>query len=310
MSSVLNTNVPALLAQRNLSIHTGNVERSMERLSSGYRINRAADDAAGLSISQNLRSQIRRMQQAVRNTQDGISILQVAEGAISTIGDNLQRIRELTVQAANDNNSPESRDAIETEIQALLNDIDRIAQSTEFNNQPILDGTLQLAGGPATIPIQIGPNSTFQTNVMDLRPALQSVLSGDPVVTGALGQAAGSGLGIVGGAGNEFGSIAAIDFVDNDAAQGFLSDIDAAIDRAVAIRSSMGSFQNQLESVIFNLNSSIENLSASDSRIRDLDIARETADLAKHQVLQNASVGVLGQANKLPQMILGLLEAR
>lgn len=323
MALVLNTNVMSLIAQRKLSISTSQVERSMEKLASGSRINRAADDAAGLTISQNLRSQITRMKQALRNTQDGISILQVAEGATSTIINNLQRVRELTIQAANDTNSPQSRNAAEEEIKALLQDIDRIAAGTEFNNTPLLDGSVTYA------PIQIGPNSDYQTNVINLGPLepdgvtiianapLRSMYTGDPANPAPPpGYPQGLGLFDGGLGGTTFADIGSVDFSavpplgSNDIAQGFLSDVDAALDYTLQARAAMGSIQNQLETVIENLQSSIENFSASDSRIRDLDIASEAATLTQYQVLQNAAVGVLSQANRLPQMILGLLDAR
>lgn len=311
MSLVLNTNVPAILANRRLGISNAQVNRSMERLSSGNRINRAADDAAGLNLSQNLTSQVTRLKQALRNTQDGISIVQVAEGAMSTMVEHLQRIRELTVQAANDTYDDASRDAVENEIKSRLTDMDRIALSTDFNGNTLLNGFYDGVSDFAYI--QIGANSTFQTNVMDLTPAFSgSVLSGDPANAPGLKPTAVTGIQIVGGAAR-FADIASIDFsgpTANTDAQSFLDDVDSALTALTAKRSAMGAFQNQMEAVMENLNSSIENLSASNSRIKDVDIAEESALLTQYQVLQNASVSVLSQANRLPQMILGLLDAR
>lgn len=295
MPLVNNTNVSSLLAQRTLGDHTRQVERSMERLSSGLRINRSADDAAGLAISENMEGQQLRMKQALRNAQDGVSLLQVAEGAITTIGDILQRVRELTVQAANDTNSTQSRDAIEQEVKALLSDADRIAEATEFNGMPLLNNA---AGFYA--PIQIGPNSTAQTNVMDVGAALLNVHSGDPNYPGP-------GLGIFGG-GTTFADIASIDFTSNAISQSFLGDIDQAIDKVISQRATMGSFQNQLESITNNLEIGIENFGAAVSRIRDLDVASESSVLVQNQILQQAAVSILAQSNNLPQMILGLLK--
>lgn len=304
MSLVINTNISAIQAQRRLNYSTSQVEGAMERLASGSRINRAADDAAGLNISQNLTSQIKRQQQALRNTQDGVSIVQTAEGAISTIVDHLQRIRELTIQAANDTYSTAARDAVEAEMRSRFSDIDRISLSTEFNGIQLLDGNIQLPTTPSAY-IQIGPNTSLQTNVMDLTPSLGSLSTGDvnniPPV--------GVGLDIF-GATKTFTDIASIDFASHTDATDFLSDIDNAITIATSRRAGLGSFQNQLESVTENLNSSIENLSASNSRIKDVDVAGETAVLTQYQVLQNAAVSVMAQSNRLPQLVLGLLEAR
>ncbi len=294
---VLNTNVPSIVAYNNLTSHSNQVNRSMEHLASGYRINRAADDAAGLNIAQALRSQIVRIDQAARNAQDGISVLQVAEGSISVIGDTLQRVRELTVQAASDTYSTAARDAIESEVMSLLRDVDRIAQSTLFNNIQLLDGSATNAI------LQIGPNSTLGTNTMDITAALAAAGSGDPAGPG--------GLGIVGGAAT-FATINAIGTtgLSSTNALSFLDDVDAAIDAITAQRSTLGSFQNQLENVAQNLASSSENFNAAHSRIRDLDIASEMSVLTQEQILQQASVSVLSQTNDIPRMIIDLLQAR
>ena len=238
-------------------------------------------------------------------------MLQVAEGAISTIGDILQRVRELTVQAANDTNSIESRNAIEAEIRALLSDADRVAEATAFNDIQLLNGTLADDGNPLTLeaPIQIGPNSTAQTNVMNIALAFMNAHTGDPAF-------AGPGLGIFDGVGGGppantmFADIASIDFPDNQTAQNFLLDIDRALDSVISQRATMGSFQNQLESVINNLQIGIENFATSISRIRDLDVAEESSQLIQSQILQQSAVQVLAQSNRLPQMVLGLLNDR
>ncbi|WP_303672706.1 flagellin N-terminal helical domain-containing protein [Vampirovibrio chlorellavorus] len=288
MSLVPNTNITSLIAQRRLGTNSTKLKQSLERLSSGYRINRAADDAAGLTISENLMSSIRRMNQASRNTQDGISVLQTAEGSLGIIGDNLQRVRELTIQAANDTNDAVARQSISNEIKSLLSDIDRIAAATNLNGINLLDGSTTSA------PVQIGPNSDAATNVLDISSALTDASS--------------DGLGIVGSAPATFLSIAAIDLSSSAAATSFLTDVDAALSALNVQRARVGSFQNNLESVSSNLEQGVENFSASNSRIRDVDIAAETAQMTQSQILTEAATTVLSQTNQLPRLILSLLQ--
>lgn len=288
MSLVPNTNISSLIAQRRLDMNYKSLNKSMERLSSGYRINRAADDAAGLTISQNLISSVRRMKQAARNTLDGVSILQTTEGSLSVIGDNLQRVRELTVQAANDTNDSVSRAAISNEIQSLLNDIDRIASSTNLNGIQLLDGTTTNAQ------LQIGPNSNPVTNTIDLTPALAD--------------ASADGMGLVGVPPLTFATVAAIDLSSSAIATTFLADVDAALQTVNIQRSTVGSLQNKLDSVNSNLEQGVENFSASNSRIRDVDVAAETAQMAQSQILTEAATTVLSQTNQLPRLILSLLQ--
>lgn len=290
MALVVNTNVSSLIAQRRLSVNSTSLQQSLERLASGYRINRAADDAAGLTISQNLVSQIRRMQQAARNTLDGVSILQTAEGSLEVIGDNLQRIRELTVQAANDTNDANGRASISNEIRTLLGDIDRIAASTNLNGINLLDGSASNAF------IQVGPNSDPTTNTVDLTTVLTA--------------ADASGLGVVGGGGQRFAAILAVDITDNADALAFLADVDAALRNVNVQRANIGSYQNKLESVSQNLQQGIESFSASNSRIRDVDVAAETSSMIQSQILTQAATTVLSQTNNLPKMILNLLQNR
>lgn len=290
MSLVPNTNISSLIAQRRLGTNSKNLQRSLERLSSGYRINRAADDAAGLTISQNLVSSIRRMKQAARNTQDGVSVLQTAEGSLSVIGDNLQRVRELTVQAANDTNDAVARLAITNEIKSLLTDVDRIAAATNLNGIPLLDGTATNAL------LQIGPNSNAATNSVDL--------------TSALTDASSLGIGIVGILPKTFATVADIDLSTNALSTAFLTDVDSALQAVNVQRATIGSLQNQLESVSSNLEQGVENFSASNSRIRDVDIAAETALMTQSQIMTEAATTVLSQTNQLPRMILSLLQNR
>jgi flagellin len=261
----------------------------MERLSSGFRINRAADDAAGLTISQNLVSQIRRMEQASRNTQDGVSALQTAEGSLSVIGDNLQRVRELAVQASNDTNGPTERNSISTEIQTLLGDIDRIAQSCNLNGTNLLDGSATNAI------IQVGANSNAITNTVDLSSVFTDATS--------------TGLAIVGGT-QTFASIAAISITNSAQALSFINDVDAALQNTNQQRASIGAYQNKLDSVSQHLDQGIDSFSASNSRIRDVDMAAETSRMVQTQILTQAATTVLAQTNDLPKMILNLIQNR
>lgn len=289
MPLVVNTNIASLIAQRNLSINTTNLTKNLEKLSSGYRINRAADDAAGLTISETLRSQIRGIRAALQNAQDGISILQITEGTLSVVQDNLQRVRELTVQAANDTNSDTQRDAIESEIKARLLDNERIVQAAQFNGIKLLDGTASNAM------LQIGPNSDISENTLDISSALAAA---DVEALELLMSANNTG----------WTSIGSIDFVDGTNARQFIADLDVAISNVSARRSLIGALQNQLDSAIQNLSLGAENFTASESRIRDLDLAAETANLTRNQILQQASASILSQANQAPSLVLRLLQ--
>ncbi len=279
MSIVVNNNVASLIAQRNLNKNTNDLTKSIERLSSGYRINRASDDSAGLSISEGLRGQIRGNKQALGNIQDGINLLQIAECGLSVINESVQRIRELCVQAANETNGSAERNAILVEINARLEDIDRISKSTKFNNISLLDGTAVNAR------LQVGANSALSTNTIDI----SSVLSNSNVST------IGMTIDITGGTWT------------SDKIRSYLSIIDSAISTIVTKRSSIGAYQNRLETSLDNLTVMNENVQASESRIRDLDIAKETANMTKLQILQQASASVLTQANQIPQLALSLL---
>lgn len=300
MPLVVNTNVSSLIAQRNLSTNTNMLNKSLERLSSGYRINRAADDAAGLTISETLRSQIRGINTALQNAQDGISILQITEGTLSVVTDNLQRVRELTVQAANDTNGVAQRDAIESEIKARLFDNQRIVQAANFNGIKLLNGSALLALG--SVRLQIGPNADIVENTLDITRAL------DTASMQMLGMFVDSLNPALGSYSTTWDSISFINFLNNSNARTFLMDIDRALASVSARRSLIGAIQNQLDSAIQNLSLSGENFSASESRIRDLDMAAETANLTKAQILQQASVSILSQANQAPGLVLRLLQ--
>ncbi|MGH0033730.1 MAG: flagellin [Myxococcota bacterium] len=269
----VNTNVSSLNAQRNLMNTTNSLQRSLERLSSGLRITRAADDAAGLAISEQFRADIRSLGQAQRNANDGISLLQVAEGALDESSSTLIRLRELAVQSANGTLGTDERASLNAEFQALVSEIDRIANVTEFN------GTAVLNNSGLQVTFQVGINNTANDRI---------------TVTGV--DATASGLSI---------DALAVDTVTN--AQAALSALDTAIGDLAGLRAQFGTAQNRLESTIRSLAVSVENTSAAESRIRDVDVASETAALTRNQVLQQAGVSVLAQANVSTQVALSLL---
>ncbi len=272
----INTNVASLNAQRNLLGTKWGLDKSLERLSSGYRINRAGDDAAGLAISENLRAQIRGLKQASRNAQDGVSLVQVAEGGLNEISSIMIRLRELAVQAASDTIGPVERQFLNVEYDQLVSEIDRIADGTEFN------GTQLLSGTGSVLDFQVGtrndPNIdrlTFDASKADANSAA---------------------LGI------NLTSVA-----DKASAQNSLAAIDAAIVSVSAMRADFGAIQNRLQSTIGNLAVSVENLSAANSRIRDVDVAEETAELTRNNILLQAGTSVLAQANQTSNTALSLL---
>jgi flagellin len=273
----INTNVPALVAQRNLRGTRAHLDRTLERLSSGSRINHAGDDAAGLAISENMRAQLRGISQAERNAQDGVSLLQVAEGGIAEISNILIRLRELGVQAASDTVGGQERGFMNVEFQQLLQEIDRIANSTTFNNVPLLNGT----GGSFQIQVGTGNNALVD------RISLFENGSADVSTTSL-------GLNLT-------------NVEDKLSAQNSLAAIDKALNNVVATRAEFGALQNRLQSVISNISISKENLAAANSRIRDADIAEETSELTKNQILMQSGVSVLGQANSTVKTALGLL---
>jgi flagellin len=273
----INTNVPALVAQRNLRTTRASLDKSLERLSSGSRINHAGDDAAGLAISESLRAQIRGLGMAERNAQDGVSLVQVAESAMGEVSNILIRLRELGVQAASDTIGPQERKFLDLEFQESLAEIDRIANSTEFNRVPLLNGSA------STFEIQVG---TRNNPTID-RIKLFDANSADINIV-----ALGLNLSSVGEKVN---------------AQNSLASIDSALQSVTSIRAEFGAMQNRLQSIINNLMTSKENLSSANSRIRDADLAEETTELTKNQILQQAGISVLGQANSTTKAALSLL---
>jgi flagellin len=272
----INTNTASLNAQRNLMGTKLGLDKSLERLSSGYRINRAGDDAAGLAISENLRAQIRGLKQASRNASDGVSLVQVAEGSLNEISSILIRLRELSVQAASDTIGPVERQFLNVEYDQLVSEIDRIADGTEFN------GTQLLSGTGSILDFQVGTRND---------PNIDR-LSFDASKADANSAALGVNLTSV---------------ADKASAQNTLSAIDQAIVSVSAMRADFGAIQNRLQSTISNLAVSVENMSAANSRIRDVDVAEETAELTRNNILLNAGTSVLAQANQTAQTALGLL---
>ena len=282
MSLRVNTNTMAFNAYRNLSATDTSMGKSLEKLSSGLRINRAGDDASGLVISENLRSQVGGLKQAVRNAQDGISVVQTAEGALTEVASMLQRMRDLSVQAANSGaNGGYSGTAVEAanaEVQQLQQAIDQIASTTQFNGTHLLDGT---AG---TLTFQVGANSGETLTV-----SLKSMDSA------SLGTTSGSNVG-------------AIDLTSSaSAASDAIKTLDAAISDVSTFRGTLGATENRLTHVVANLSVTKENLSASESRIADTDMASEMTNFSKQQILMQAGTSMLAQANSAPQAVLSLL---
>jgi flagellin len=279
MALVVNTNTASINAQRQLGVNTNALQKNLERLASGLKINSASDNAAGLQISETLGSQIRGINQAVSNAQDGVNLLSVAEGSLSVINDNLQRIRELTVQAASDTNGSSQRTAIKQEIDARLSDINRIASSAEFNGIKLLS-----TATPSSLRIQVGANAVQSLDTLN--------------IAGALGDSSATTLGVVVSAGA---------VISNASALAFLSTVDTAINAVSTKRASIGSFQNRFASAISNLQITSQNFEASRSQIRDADIAQESAGLARNQILQSAATSILAQANQSSALALRLI---
>ncbi|OUR93099.1 flagellin [Halobacteriovorax marinus] len=276
MGMRINTNVSSLAAQRTLSKTSMNLNSNLRKLSSGERITRAADDAAGLAISENLRAQIRGMRQAKRNANDAISLIQTAEGGLNEISNIVIRLRELSMQAATDTLGSEERGFSDIEFQSLKEEIDRIARSSEFNGVKLLDGT--------------GGRMEFQVGIHNdpLNDRLTYDGTGSDATITTLGLSAES-----------VGS--------KEGAQISLKKLDNALVQINGVRSTMGALQNRLSSTVNNLGISEENLSAAKSRIRDVDIASETAEMAKNNILMQSGASVLAQANQFPNIALKLL---
>jgi len=387
MGLSINQNIAAVNSYRNLSNTQNDLSKSLEKLSSGFRINRAADDAAGLAISEGLRSQVGGLKVAARNAQDGISVVQTAEGALTEVHSILQRVRDLAVQGANDSNNDKARANIKTESDSLVSELDRIAKSTNFNGTNLLQGN----GANGNLKFQVGAsgdaNSTIEVdlsgaNVSAIADSLGATVSGstfdvltptdvagaqvftistpgvDKTVTTASVGAAGSikttqqladklnadatfsadltasvdkdnklvvqaknGGDVVGGAtagtaassGTGVGTSAAatattgLDFSTNALSQQSIKNIDTQIEKVSTARAGLGALQNRFEHTVKNINVSVENLSASESRIRDTDMASEMVSFTRAQILSQAGTAMLAQANQIPQGVLSLL---
>lgn len=272
----INTNTPSIAAQRSLSSTNKRLTQNFRKLSSGERITRAADDAAGLAISENLRAQIRGFRQARRNAEDGISLVQVAEGGLSEISNIVIRMRELAVQAASDTVGDPERAFSDIEFQQLKDEIERISQSSEFNGRKLLNGT----GG--LVEIQVGTmNNPFEDRIRFDSSDVDSTLA-------SLG-------------------IASESIASKQGAQVTLKNLDDALVGINGSRAKLGAIQNRMTSIVNNLQITDENFSAAKSRIRDVDVARESADLTKNQILAQAGVSVLSQANNASNFALKLL---
>jgi len=284
MPIVVNTNTASINAQRYLTMNNTQLSKSMEKLASGFRINRAGDDAAGLFVSENLRSQIRGSQKALDNTQDGINVLNIVDGAYQVVEDSLQRIRELVVQAGNETYSQAQRTAINLEIDQLRADIDRVAATTQFN------GTV-LTTGLAALNLQVGANGTTN-DALDIGTALGN-LSGTATT-------ANGGLNMV--------TAAVVNISSNATARAFLTGVDAALTTLNTRRATLGAMVNRLEGVAKSLMNAVENNSAAESRIRNVDVAAESANMTRYNILQQSSAAILSQANQTPALALQLLQ--
>jgi len=281
--AVINTNYLALVSQNNLNKSQSALGSAIQRLSSGLRINSAKDDAAGQAIANRFTANIKGLTQAARNANDGISMAQTTEGSLNEINNNLQRIRELTVQAYNGTNSSDDLNSINAEIKQRLDEIQRVADQTQFNGTKVLNGS-----SASGIAIQVGANDNETITISGTDARVNTLLSGTTAITSG-------GLSIT-----TSGTVTTV-------TSGALAEIDAAINNVDKMRSDLGAIQNRFESTIANLNNTITNLSASRSRIEDADYAVEVSNMTRAQILQQAGTAVLAQANQVPQTMLSLL---
>lgn len=272
---IINHNIASLNAYRNLSANNTTANKAMEKLASGLQINRAGDDAAGLAISEKMRGQIRGLDQATSNAQDGISLVQTAEGALTEVHSMLQRMRELAVQSANDTNTDDDRTNLQAEVTDLLADIDRVFENTEFNTQKLLDGTFDTG---KELTLQIGANSDQSITVAIAKQSTETLLINEVDIS------------------DRAGGNAAIDLLDT------------AINKVSTLRGTLGAVQNRLEHTINNLSTTSENMTAAESRIRDVDMAKEMTNFSKTSIMSQAATAMLAQANQMPQQVLKLLQ--
>jgi flagellin len=288
----IRTNVSALTAQRFAQNNTDQMNKSLERLSSGHRINKAADDAAGLAVSEGIRAKVRGLNQAKRNANDAVSMVQIAEGSLNEMGNILTRLRELTVQAASDTIGDVERGYLNREYTQLVDEVDRISGTTEFNSLKLFDEDTK-----ENFVVQVGVNNSSPEDNLD---TISLSLEGLKTLNS-------EGLGL--GKENEIGpsELDASDPVDREVIAEKLTTIDDAINRVSSERATLGSVQSRLGSAVNNLGIQTENLSTAKSRIKDVDFAKESSELAKSRVLRSSSVSVLAQANQTPEMALSLL---
>jgi len=280
MSATINTNIASLNAQRNLTGSQNSLATSMQRLSSGLRINSAKDDAAGLAIAERMNAQVRGMNVAIRNANDGISMSQTAEGALSKVGDALQRMRELAVQSRNATNSSSDKNSLDKEFKQLQSEITRVLGGTSFN------GTKMLGSNATAMTFQVGANTSADDSVT----ITTTDLTGDSTITAVTGGSA---------------------TIDSSATAGgiatVIDDLDAAIDTVNDQRATFGASQSRFEAIISSLQQGVEAQSAARSRIMDADYAQETANMSRAQILQQAGTAMVAQANQLPSTVLSLL---
>ncbi|MBW5898575.1 flagellin FliC [Pectobacterium brasiliense] len=292
MMAAINTNIMSLVTQNNLNKSQSSLGTAIERLSSGLRINSAKDDAAGQAIANRMTAQVKGLTQAARNANDGISLTQTAEGNLNEINNNLQRVRELAVQAASDTNGSTDRTSIYTEMKQRLDEIDRVAKSASFNGTSLLDGSA--SGG---INIQVGANTGANEVIRIDSGSLvnATTTSGSGLASGVSTavDAISGGTGSIGGSGG--------------LAQTIVTNVDAALKAVDTARSNLGAVQNRFESTITNVNNTINNLSNARGRIQDADYAVEVSNMTKANILQQAGTSVLSQANQVPQTVLSLL---
>lgn len=319
---IINNNISALNTYRQLGVNNNANAKSLEKLSSGLRINKAGDDAAGLAISEKMRGQIRGLDQASRNAQDGVSMIQTAEGALQETQNILQRMRELATQAANDSNVDVDRNEIQKEINQLTSEVNRIGNTTEFNEQVLLDGG---KGKDATstkysATFQIGANQgqSMTIEILDMRAealgiAAEATAKGTAHVAGenekAVAVADASyavSEGVSDGTDNN-STLVSLDVSSHETATAAIEVYNNAIEAVSAERSKLGAYQNRLDHTIANLGTSSENLQAAESRIRDVDMAKEVMEMTRTNILAQASQAMLAQANQKPQAVLQLL---
>lgn len=294
MSIVVNTNLGSLMVQKNLNAASTGLQTSIERMSTGMKINKAADDAAGLSIATNLNTQIRGSQVAQSNIQQGITLLQKTEGDLGSIQENIARIRDLAATAANGINSSDAKSAIIKEVKARVAEINKTADGSDFNGVKLLDG--KTTGGKGIskdgMRLQVGANSASATNSITVSASVFAA-------------ARATGVGLLGASGGYTTVDAA--FATASTAATFLKSCDSALKNVSDRRSDIGAFQNRLQSNMDTLNVGIENMSAAKSVIMDTDVAKESANLTKAQILQQVSVSLLSQANQTPAIALSLI---